>query len=146
MRRLLIISCGATKRTDPGLLPAIQRYNGSPFKTLRATLRAMDGSKYPTILILSANFGLIHAERPIPDYNLRLTTARALTLRTQVRQALVDALTSDGYAGSFINLGHAYLAALPLEPEVIARLGEITYAQGGIGKRLAQMKAWLLGT
>jgi hypothetical protein len=144
MRRLLIISCGATKRGDLGLLPAIERYNGSPFKTLRATLRAMDNPTYPKILILSARFGLLHAESPIPDYNLRLTEARALALRSQVREALGDVLTSGGYARSFINLGHDYLAALPLEPKVTARLGEITYAQGGVGKRLAQMKAWLL--
>lgn len=146
MRRLLIISCGATKRDDPGLLPAIERYNGSPFKTLRATLRAMDSPTYPKILILSARFGLLHAETPIPNYNLRLTKAGALALRGQVREALGDVLTSDGYVQSFINLGHDYLAALPLEPEVTARLGETTYAQGGIGKRLSQMKAWLLNT
>lgn len=144
MRRLLIISCGVTKRGDPGLLPAIERYNGSPYKTLRATLRAMDSPTCPTILILSAHFGLIHAESPIPNYNLRLTKVRALALRSQVREALGDVLTSGGYTRSFINLGHDYLAALPLAPEVITRLGEITYAQGGIGKRLAQMKAWLL--
>lgn len=146
MRRLLIISCGATKRGDPGLLPAIERYNGSPYKTLRATLRAMDSPTYPKILILSARFGLLHAETPIPNYNLRLTKAGALALRGQVREALGDVLTSDGYVQSFINLGHDYLAALPLEPEVTARLGETTYAQGGIGKRLSQMKAWLLNT
>lgn len=144
MRRLLIISCGATKRGDPGLLPALERYNGPPYQTLRATLRVLDAARHPTILILSARFGLIQAENPIPDYNLRLTEARALALRPQVHQVLVDVLASGGYARSFISLGHDYLAALPLEPEVITSLGEITYAQGGIGKRLAQLKAWLL--
>jgi hypothetical protein len=106
----------------------------------------MDSATYPKILILSARFGLLHAESPIPNYNLRLTKAGALALRGQVREALSDVLSSGGCAKSFINLGHDYLAALPLEPKVTGQLGEITYAQGGIGKRLAQMKAWLLNT
>lgn len=145
MRRLLILACGATKRHDPGLLPGIERYTGPPFRTLRATLRALDAADHPVIFILSAQYGLIRSETGILDYDLRLTEDRADALQSQVRHTLNETLITGPYAQTFINLGRDYLAALSLEPEMIAHLGVITYAKGGIGTRMAQMKAWLLG-
>lgn len=107
MRRLLIMACGATKRPDPGPLPATDRYDGPPFRTLRATLRARDPADHPTILILSARFGLIRGDTPIPAYDLRLTPPRALALRTQARQALAEALATGGATDTFITLGRS---------------------------------------
>ncbi len=143
MRRLLIIACGATKRSMAGLVAAIDRYYGPPYRTLRANLRELAEDRHPTIAILSAEFGLIPAETPIPDYDHRMTQARALALRGQVRAALATILTAGGYAATFVNLGSDYMPALPLDPTTIPRLGVITTAQGGIGERMAQMKCWL---
>ncbi|MBX0330085.1 hypothetical protein K2Z83_20670 [Oscillochloris sp. ZM17-4] len=143
MRRLMIIACGATKRHDAGLLPAIDRYDGPPYRTLRANLRELAEDRRPTIRILSAEFGLIPAETPIPDYDHRMTQARALALQGQVRAALADLLVAGDYAAAFVNLGADYMPALPLNPTTIPRLGVITTAHGGIGERMALMKCWL---
>ena len=146
MRRLLIIACGATKRDDARLLPAVLRYDGPPYRTLRAALRSLPPEQHPTICILSAEFGLIAAETPIPDYDRRMTRPRALALRTQVRDGLAATLAAGDYAATCINLGADYMPALPLDHESIPRLGVVTAAQGGIGSRMGQMKRWLLAT
>jgi len=144
MRRLLILSCGATKRPDAGLMPAIERYDGPPYRTLRNALRKLAADQRPTVLILSAAFGLIAAETPIPDYDQLMTATRAEYLRTEVRAALTEYMDRGPFAASMINLGAAYAPALPLDPPTIARLGLLTYARGGIGERMGQMKRWLL--
>lgn len=147
MRRLLILACGATKRTDAGLLPAIARYDGPPYKTLRKALAALPEGQRPTVLILSAEFGLIAADRPIPIYDRRMTRPRALSLRPHVRAALAAALAGGGYAQqTLINLGADYLPALPLDPDTIVQLGSLVFARGGIGERMALMKQWLQAT
>ena len=94
----------------------------------------------------SAEFGLIAAETPIPDYDRRMTRPRALALRTQVRDGLAATLAAGDYAATCINLGADYMPALPLDHESIPRLGVVTAAQGGIGSRMGQMKRWLLAT
>jgi hypothetical protein len=144
MSRLLIISCGATKRHDSGLLPAIQRYDGPPYRSLRASLRELAEARRPAIRILSAEFGLIAAETPIPDYDRRMTPARAQELRDQVRRSLGLALGHGGYVRTFISLGADYWPALALDPTERAHMGKLTVAQGGIGQRMAQLKRWLL--
>ena len=143
MGRLLILACGATKRPDDGLLPAIDRYDGPPYRTLRKALRDLMEDQHPRVLILSARYGLICADTHIPNYNDRLTASRAVALRTQVRRALGEALEAGGVTTTFINLGAAYLPALALDPSMIAQLGLLTYARGGIGERMGQMKRWL---
>lgn len=95
--------------------------------------------------ILSAEFGLIPAETPIPDYDHRMTPARAEALCEQVRDALAEALTDGDYAATFISLGISYWPALPLAPGLNTHLGKLTIAAGGIGQRLAQLKRWLCG-
>lgn len=145
MRRLLIVACGATKRADVDHIPAIDRYSGPPFRTLRKALAGLPEEQRPTVLILSAEFGLIAADAPIPNYNHRMTTARALALCTQVREALAQALAGGRYDETMINLGADYLPALHLDPTTTTdQLGTLTYAQGGIGERMSQMKRWLL--
>ena len=62
MRRLLIVACGAAKRADVGHLPALDRYSGPPFKTLHKALAGLPKEQCPTVLILSAEFGLIADE------------------------------------------------------------------------------------
>ena len=144
MRRLLIVACGAAKRADVGHLPALDRYSGPPFRTLRKALAGLPEQQRPTVLILSAEFGLIAADAPIPNYNHRMTEARALALRTQVREALAQALAGGRYDETMINLGADYLPALPLDPTTTDQLGTLTNAQGGIGERMSQMKRWIL--
>jgi hypothetical protein len=140
--RLLITACSATKRSDAGLLPAIDRYNGPSFRTLRKALRELAEERRPTVLILSGKFGLIESGKPIPNYDQRMTASLAVQLRSQVRSVLTAHLERRSYDETCINLGGDYLPALP-DLESYAQLGRLTSTHGGIGERLGQLKRWL---
>ena len=142
--RLLILGCSATKRPDAELLPAILRYDGPAVRTLRRWQRDHpDQTGTLDLLFLSAQFGLIGGDTPIPFYDHRMTASRAVWLRSQVRSRLVRQLATRAYTSTFINLGTDYLPALPPDPDSMPRLGQVCYAIGGIGARLGQLKRWL---
>ncbi len=64
--RLLILGCSKAKTKHDELVPAIQRYDGPPFRVLRRYLRL----RYDPVLrvyILSAEYGIIPADALIPD-------------------------------------------------------------------------------
>lgn len=142
--RLLIVSCGATKRPNPEPMAAIERYNGPFYTTLRKFLTEHPAERsHLTILVLSAEYGLINSHRLIPDYDHRMTTERAAQLRPQVSRHLATLLQHQCFASTFINLGRTYMAAFPIGPVLVPLLGDITEAAGGIGQKRGQMRRWL---
>lgn len=72
--RLLILACSATKRSRPGWIPAIDRYDGPVWQTLRAIGPDRPDTK---IAVLSARYGFIDSRSPIENYDTRLTAALA---------------------------------------------------------------------
>ena len=69
-RRLLVLACSATKRSDPGHIPARRRYNGPLWRTLR-TVDPDD--RLARVAFLSARFGFRDARTEIEDYDARLS-------------------------------------------------------------------------
>src|SRR3546814_13931798 len=68
--RLLILACSATKRRDPGWMPAIDLYDGP----IRQTLRVVNPDRRLTrVAVLSARYGFRDATAPVEDYDTRLT-------------------------------------------------------------------------
>ncbi|NJO81556.1 MAG: hypothetical protein HC828_01510 [Blastochloris sp.] len=149
MSRLIITACTATKRPDAGDMPAIDRYDGPSFRLIRKALRELPVNDRPDLLIISAEYGLLLPNSPIANYNRWMTPERAKELREQVLMLLGGYLDDERRymnqqpSVTLINLGAAYLPALPLNAELRQRLGAITYTSGGIGDRLGQMKRWL---
>lgn len=145
MRRLLILACSATKRHDVGLLPAVERYDGPSFRTLRRFL-ADDPARRDALdlLILSAQLGLITGDTRILDYDQRMDAGRAAVLRPQVTTVLVRHLRQQTYDATFVSLGADYAPALTITDDLRLRLGALTVASGGIGTRLGQLRRWLI--
>ena len=143
--RLLILACSATKRHDVGLMPAFERYDGPNYRTLRCFL-ANHPEKRDTlvVLILSAEFGLIGGDNPIPNYDRRIDAARALELRVSVTAVLRGHLDRQHYDATFVSLGRDYAPTLVITDDVRSRLGNLTVASGGIGTRLGQLRRWLI--
>ncbi len=50
--RPLILACAATKRSNPGYMPAIERYNGPLWQTLRAVDPDATASVMPQIELI----------------------------------------------------------------------------------------------
>ena len=68
--RLVILACSATKRHDPGWLPAGERYDGSLWQTWR---NVDPQRRLARAGFLSARYGFGAADRPTEDYDARLT-------------------------------------------------------------------------
>lgn len=68
--RLLILACSATKRRDPGWLPAWERYDGPLWQTWRTVDRQR---RLARVGFLSARYGFGGGDRPIEDYDARRT-------------------------------------------------------------------------
>lgn len=143
--RLLILACSATKRHDIGLMPALDRYDGPSYRTLRRAFADHPAQRdAPEVLILSAEFGLITGATPIPDYDRQMDATRAAELRAPVGEALATYLADRRYDAALINLGRDYAPALAITDRVRLQLGVLTIASGGIGTRLGQLRRWLI--
>lgn len=76
--RLLILACSATKRDGPAYLPAIERYDGPLWKTLRA---ADPHGEKANVAFLSAHLGFRAANTPIEMYDVRMTKQMAASMK-----------------------------------------------------------------
>lgn len=148
MRRLLVLSCSRRKRSDPGLLPAIERYDGPPFRVLRRYLRQQPADP-PDVYILSAEFGLMHGDRPIPYYDRLMTPQRARELRPVVVETLRSLSSqrrqsTESSQSVYLNLSQIYFLALSDEIAVdLGRLQPTGVAPPGV--RLTRLRDWLRG-
>jgi hypothetical protein len=138
------MSCGKRKRYDAAPLPALERYDGPPFRVLRRYLATHPASP-PDVYILSARFGLIPADRPIPYYDQRLTPQRAAELRPTVRDTLARILARRDYEQIYLAVGCDYAQALDDYAALVPKAALVIFAHGSQGKRLAQLHDWLYG-
>ena len=134
---LLILACSQRKRTTPGLLPALDRYDGVNFRVLHKALREGYWPDGLRILIISAKFGLLEADQPVLNYNLRITRDIALGFQESISQRLDEVLRERAWKGVFINLGRDYLPAVAASSELTRLSKGVLYAEGGIGERMA---------
>lgn len=91
MQRLLILACSQRKRPEASPLPAIERYDGPAFRVLRRYCRLIQDSGL-IVYVVSAEFGLISAEKTIPTYDRRMTSERAEDLRPFIAAAVKTAV------------------------------------------------------
>lgn len=76
--RLLILACSATKRDGPAYVPAIERYDGPLWQTLRSVDPRGEKAK---VAFLSARLGFRAAATPIEMYDARMTPAIAAEIK-----------------------------------------------------------------
>ena len=145
---LLIIGCSQRKVSTPGLIPAIDLYDGPTYRTLRKFWPDGHSPLNLDVVIISAKYGLLRCLQLIENYDKRMTMERAEELRPKV-QARLKALIQDkrecpfslgAYDQVFINLGKTYMQTL--EGFHWGLLSTLE-ASGGIGQKTSQMKAWL---
>lgn len=130
-------------------MPAIDRYDGPRFRVLRKYLKQSPDQSLD-VLILSARYGMITANHPIPDYDQIMTQTRAAELqpavaaefdrslmareRAQLDPARLLLCMGKTYVGAFDGVGEPWLSML-----------RSRVAAGGQGPQLARLKAWLYG-
>jgi hypothetical protein len=142
-RYLLIISCSQRKRPDPGLLPAIERYDGPAFRVLRRFLREnSEDTGQLDIFVLSAMYGLIPAEYPIVEYDQMMTRQRAAELHDETLTTFAK-LICTGYTDLCLAMSKRYLRALQGWSSLISPAISVTITDGPQGVKLRQLKHWL---
>lgn len=144
MRRLLILACTSRKRSDTSLLPAIQRYDGPSFRVLRKYLRSVPDEDL-AVLILSAEFGLIRRDTPIPDYDRLMSFQRAEQLRSTVANQFSEFMKEIAPKKMLVSAGRTYLRALPAIEKASMRGVPVSVTDGSIGKKLTKLRDWLHG-
>jgi hypothetical protein len=141
-KRLLILACSQRKRPNPGLLPAIERYDGPQFQVLRKFLLEQPvKAQSVDIFVLSANFGLISANQPTPNYDYKMSPQRAQELQPKVTCALEQVLQVNPYSELFISLGQNYWQALVGYERLVPMETQVTVAEGSQGGRQAEALA-----
>lgn len=139
-KKLLVIGCSRTKRDSHGLLPAIDRYDGSSYRVLRSFLREYEWPSSLSVAVLSARYGLVGGFTEIEDYDERMTASRA------EEWAPVCADTLDKWSARHksvhFSLGKDYLpAVMPAIERQLCREAEIF--EGPIGIKLSKIKTFL---
>lgn len=143
-RYLLLLACSQRKSFQPGLLPAIERYDGVNYRVLKKAKRDGACPKHLDILIISAMYGLIADTTFIEYYDQRMTPRRARELRPDVTNRLEQYISSNVYTSTFVNLGKDYQVAIDSASVLFQQTRNLQVASGGIGTRMSQMKSWLL--
>ena len=142
-RALVLVGCSRRKVVTPGLLPAIERYDGPVFRLLRRFLRT--SGRPISIQILSAAFGLIPADHPLPWYDCRMTAERAATLRPAVEASLRRIASTPPCTVIIVCMGTVYRQALPDIATCVPTAVPIRIAAGTIGRQLGMLHDWLYG-
>jgi hypothetical protein len=144
MSRLLVIACSEKKLPGAGSMPAVERYDGPAFRVLRKYLRGAS-AEVPTVLILSAKYGLIPSDRAIGDYDCRLSKSSAAELRPEVLETLGSVLRSKRWNSVAVCAGKDYRLALDGFVRLVPSSTRLEMLAGGLGTRLTNLKNWLHG-
>ena len=140
--RLLILSCSQRKLLAAGELPALERYDGPPYRVLRRYLRTTPAPDV-AVLILSARYGIITANTPIAWYDQRMTVSRAAALRGDIERTIAHYLDTHAMTASCICMGKPYRAALGAAYAALFAHGPCTVLSGSMGAMLAGLHNWL---
>lgn len=139
-KQLLVLGCSQVKREAPGLLPAIDRYDGSPYRVLRSYLREREWPSNLSVAILSAKYGLVGGFTGIEDYDERMTPMKASEWAPKCLPTL-SAWASEHTSFHF-SLGKDYLPAVAAAIEHDLK-GKAEVFEGPIGMKLSQIKGLL---
>ncbi|HLY89074.1 MAG TPA: hypothetical protein VKQ27_08825 [Acetobacteraceae bacterium] len=150
--KLLIMSCCATKRPNPAPMPAIDRYDGPMWQTLRARLAELPAavaamrSGELVVRVLSAQHGFIPVDIAILPYEQRLTSRRAddlLSMCTSDHAAIADVFAEAEavmFAGGALYRDTMWRASRG----GLAQIMKVSETDGaGIGEHRAQLGDWL---
>jgi hypothetical protein len=96
-----------------------------------------------TVLVLSARFGLIPADRPIPDYDQPMTRARADELDDPVCRDLRERIDTLDPRRVGLCLGRAYRRAVSGFEDDPPTGVDVQFLAGGLGRRLTALGGWL---
>ena len=140
-KRLLILSCSERKVETREDLPAIERYDGPLWRVLRSFLLRTSSTDLD-IYVLSAEFGLIPADRLVPLYERKMTKERAKELHESTICQFKEIMKSR-YTQLCLSLSQLYFNALLGWEQIVPLTIDITITDGTLTTKQSQLKSWL---
>jgi hypothetical protein len=137
------LACSKVKRSQPGPLPALERYDGPLFRVLRKPLP--NPAEPPTVFILSARHGLLGSSEPIPWYDERITENTANALRPRIRAQWAAQIKNVKFTSLLVGVGKDYELALTDVWLTLPADVKIERLTGSIGRQAARLRDWLSG-
>ena len=141
-KKLLVLSCSQAKRDCDGLLPALDRYDGPPYRVLRKFLRDYQWPKDVSIGVLSARHGLFGILKGIENYDERMDAATAQAKASECSRTLEK--WAPDHQKVYLSLGRDYLPAVQPALDRLDNKKEVF--QGSIGLKMSQIKSFLNNT
>jgi len=138
-KQLLVLGCSQAKREAPGLLPAIERYDGPYYHVLRKYLREREWPASLSVAILSARYGLVGGFTGIENYNERMTRGKAAEWAPKCSKTLSG--WANDHHNIYLSLGQDYLPAIAPATEHLKDRTRVF--EGGIGQKQSQVKCLL---
>lgn len=142
-KNLLVLGCSQTKRESPGLLPAIDRYDGSAYRVLRKYLREREWPANLSVAVLSAKYGLVGGFTGIEYYDERMTPVRASEWEPKCKLTLKN--WAINHSRMHFSLGKDYLPAVESAIEYYLK-DKAEVFQGPIGMKLNKIRILLQRT
>jgi hypothetical protein len=133
------MSCSQRKVRKKGLIPAIKRYDGPPFRVLRKYFREIADPRL-SVYVLSARFGVIASRCRIPNYNCKMNVQRARTLRKRAVPRIKSVLRNRKFKDAFFIGGRNYLRVIEPLDQFRPLFRE---AKGKPGQKLKSLCCWL---
>lgn len=141
-QRLLIISCSNRKNKFESSIRAWQLYDGVLFRSLKKIENDGDWPSSLSVLILSAEYGLISRETKISYYDRLMSLQRAKELSSSVHHELRLFLMRNEWQEIVLSMGNVYLQTLAnFKWPAFIRVGVVP---GRIGEKIKLTKSWVI--
>lgn len=132
--KMLIIACSEPKA--PGMVKAYQKYLSRQHRATEDKFADLWAAGYG-LCILSAEFGLVPAQRRVDDYNTKMDKVQACWLRPQIK-AIIEALDPTEIV---IYGGKAYRDAIKIVTDIPVR--ELVGQDRGCGDHFSALQKFL---
>lgn len=118
---MVIAGCSRRKMATASPVPALDLYQGGCIPALRARTACLPELRART-WIISAQYGLLHADSLVLPYDRRMDSARALALRSQVDHRLEADCQRYGIPRAVLVIAEpVYQLALTNLPSIVGR-------------------------
>ncbi|MGB2728708.1 MAG: hypothetical protein WBD09_09585 [Halobacteriota archaeon] len=144
---LLIISCSKTQSKEKEPIPALRRYDGRIFRSIKELMRRSEFPKAIDIRIISKGYslehGLIGPDFPILRYNIEMTDELALRIKPSILSSLKGLLEKEDYIEVAINLSDGFSICVGGIRDLLAQETSLTCMIGTLDERDKQLGEWI---
>jgi len=132
---------------EKGKIPALRRYDGRIFRSIKELMRRSEFPKAIDIRIISKGYslehGLIGPDFHILRYNIEMTDELALRIKPSILSSLKGLLEKEDYIEVAINLSGGFSICVDGIRDLLAQETSLTCMIGTLDERDKQLREWI---